>query len=131
MYNYLRSLCMKGSSKSVVSLSVVLWLFLFAVSPFCLLQCFADNMSSATLTAPSGSKAYGNHGDSPQPGQITRGDLRDAAGATPSYRENLPSSSVSYADVPADHPNAVYNCSHQGWMSGYLGGNFKPEDCFI
>jgi len=48
-----------------------------------------------------------------------------------SYRENLPSSSVSvYADVPADHPNAVYIrvAASQGWMSGYLGGNFKPEE---
>ena len=48
-----------------------------------------------------------------------------------SYRENLPTSNVSvYADVPATDPNAVYIriAAREGWMSGYLGGKFKPED---
>ena len=45
--------------------------------------------------------------------------------------KSLPTSNVSvYADVPATDPNAVYIriAAREGWMSGYLGGKFKPED---
>ena len=48
-----------------------------------------------------------------------------------SYRESLPAVSVSvYADVPSTDPNAVYIriAASQGWMTGYLGGLFKPEE---
>lgn len=104
----------------------------FAVSPFLSLTVLADNISSANFDLRRQVvKLTGIMGISSFRGQITRGDFAKMLVKASSYRENLPSSSVSvYADVPADHPNAVYIrvAASQGWMSGYLGGNFKPEE---
>ena len=104
----------------------------FAVSPFLSLTVLADNMSSANFDLRRQVvKLTGIMEISSFRGQITRGDFAKMLVKASSYRENLPSSSVSvYADVPADHPNAVYIrvAASQGWMSGYLGGNFKPEE---
>ena len=64
-------------------------------------------------------------------GQVTRGDFARMLVNASSYRENLPSSSVSvFADVPGTHPDAVYIriAASQGWMTGFLGGLFKPEE---
>lgn len=64
-------------------------------------------------------------------GQVTRGDFARMLVNASSYRENLPSSSVSvFADVPGTHPDAVYIriAVSQGWMTGFLGGLFKPEE---
>ena len=62
---------------------------------------------------------------------VTRADFAKMLVKASSYRENLPTSNVSvYADVSATDPNAVYIrvAAREGWMSGYLGGKFKPED---
>lgn len=62
---------------------------------------------------------------------VTRADFAKMLVKASSYRENLPTSNVSvYADVPATDPNAVYIriAAREGWMSGYLGGKFKPEE---
>ena len=64
-------------------------------------------------------------------GQVTRGYFARRLVNASSYRENLPSSSVSvFADVPGTHPDAVYIriAASQGWMTGFLGGLFKPEE---
>ena len=64
-------------------------------------------------------------------GQVTRGDFARMLVNASSYRENLPTSSVSvFADVPSTHPDAIYIriAASQGWMTGFLGGLFKPED---
>ena len=102
------------------------------VSPFLSLTVLADNISSANFDLRRQVvKLTGIMEISSFRGQITRGDFAKMLVKASSYRENLPSSSVSvYADVPADHPNAVYIrvAASQGWMSGYLGGNFKPEE---
>lgn len=104
----------------------------FAVSPFLSLTVLADNISSANFDLRRQVvKLTGIMEISSFRGQITRGDFAKMLVKASSYRENLPSSSVSvYADVPAGHPNAVYIrvAASQGWMSGYLGGNFKPEE---
>ena len=92
----------------------------------------ADNISSANFDLRQQVvKLTGIMEISSFRGQVTRGDFARMLVNASSYRENLPSSSVSvYADVPADHPNAVYirAAASQGWMGGYLGGNFKPEE---
>ena len=64
-------------------------------------------------------------------GQVTRGDFARMLVNASSYRENLPTSSVSvFADVPSTHPDAIYIriAASQGWMTGFLGGLFKPEE---
>ena len=64
-------------------------------------------------------------------GQVTRGDFARMLVNASSYRENLPASSVSvFADVPSTHPDAIYIriAASQGWMTGFLGGLFKPEE---
>ena len=64
-------------------------------------------------------------------GQGTRGDFARMLVNASSYRENLPTSSVSvFADVPSTHPDAIYIriAASQGWMTGFLGGLFKPEE---
>lgn len=64
-------------------------------------------------------------------GQVTRGDFTRMLVNASSYRENLPTSSVSvFADVPSTHPDAIYIriAASQGWMTGFLGGLFKPEE---
>lgn len=64
-------------------------------------------------------------------GQVTRGDFARMLVNASSCRENLPTSSVSvFADVPSTHPDAIYIriAASQGWMTGFLGGLFKPEE---
>ncbi len=64
-------------------------------------------------------------------GQVTRGDFARMLVNASSYRENLPTSSVSvFADVPSTHPDTIYIriAASQGWMTGFLGGLFKPEE---
>ena len=64
-------------------------------------------------------------------GQVTRSEFAKMLVNASSYRENLPVSSVSvFADVPMNHENAVYIriAASQSWMSGFLGGMFKPDD---
>lgn len=64
-------------------------------------------------------------------GQVTRGDFARMLVNASSYRENLPTSSVSvFADVPSTHPDAIYIriAASQGWMTGFLGGLFKHEE---
>lgn len=63
--------------------------------------------------------------------QVTRGEFARMLVHASSYRENLPVSNVSvFADVPSTDPNAVYIriAASQGWMSGFLGGLFKPGE---
>lgn len=63
--------------------------------------------------------------------EVSRGDFARMLVTASSFRENLPASNVSvYADVPASDPNAPYIriAASQGWMSGYLGGLFKPNE---
>ncbi len=62
---------------------------------------------------------------------VTRGEFAKMLVKASSFRENLPSASVSvFADVPSTNENAVYIriAASQGWMSGYLGGLFKPDE---
>lgn len=103
-----------------------------ALSPVLSFTVLADNISSANFDLRQQVvKLTGIMEISSFRGQVTRGDFARMLVNASSYRENLPSSSVSvYADVPADHPNAVYirAAASQGWMGGYLGGNFKPEE---
>lgn len=64
-------------------------------------------------------------------GKVTRGDFARMLVNASSYRENLPSASVSvFTDVPSVNPNAVYIriAASQGWMTGFLGGLFKPDE---
>lgn len=64
-------------------------------------------------------------------GKVTRGDFARMLVNASSYRENLPSASVSvFTDVPSANPNAVYIriAASQGWMTGFLGGLFKPDE---
>ncbi|HIX15354.1 MAG TPA: S-layer homology domain-containing protein [Candidatus Hungatella pullicola] len=63
---------------------------------------------------------------------VTRGEFASMLVNASSYRStvsNISNTSV-FADVPKDHEYASYIriAAQQGWMSGYLGGNFKPED---
>jgi hypothetical protein len=63
--------------------------------------------------------------------EVTRGDFAKMLVNASSFRENLPVSNVSvFADVPASNPNAVYIriAASQGWMTGFLGGQFKPDE---
>lgn len=63
-------------------------------------------------------------------GEVKRGDFAKMLVLASSFRENLPAASVSvYADVPATDPNAPYIriAASEGWMTGFLGGLFKPE----
>lgn len=64
-------------------------------------------------------------------GQVTRGEFAKMLVSASGFRENLPVSSSSvFADVPVDSPNAVYIkiAASQGWMTGFLGGFFKPDE---
>lgn len=64
-------------------------------------------------------------------GQVTRGDFARMLVNASGFRENLPVSSSSvFADVPVDSPNAVYIkiAASQGWMTGFLGGLFRPDE---
>lgn len=64
-------------------------------------------------------------------GQVTRRDFARMLVNASGFRENLPISSSSvFADVLVDSPNAVYIkiAASQGWMTGFLGGLFKPDE---
>ncbi|HJB07846.1 MAG TPA: S-layer homology domain-containing protein [Candidatus Enterocloster faecavium] len=63
--------------------------------------------------------------------KVSRADFAEMLVKASSWRENLTSTAVSvFADVPATHPSAIYIriAASQGWMTGYLGGMFKPDD---
>ena len=103
-----------------------------AISPILSMTAWADNISTANfnlrqqvvkLTDIMEITSFRE--------SVTRADFAKMLVKASSYRENLPTSNVSvYADVPATDPNAVYIriAAREGWMSGYLGGKFKPED---
>ena len=102
-----------------------------ALSPVMSLTAWADNISTANFNLRQKVvKLTGIMEISSFRGEVTRADFAKMLVKASSYRENLPSSNASvYADVAADDPNAVYIrvAASQGWMSGYLGGNFKPD----
>lgn len=103
-----------------------------AISSILSMTAWADNISTANFNLRqqvvklTGIMEITSFGES-----VTRADFAKMLVKASSYRENLPTSNVSvYADVPATDPNAVYIriAAREGWMSGYLGGKFKPED---
>lgn len=103
-----------------------------AISPILSITAWADNISTANFNLRQQVvKLTGIMEISSFRESVTRADFAKMLVKASSYRENLPTSNVSvYADVPATDPNAVYICiaAREGWMSGYLGGKFKPED---
>ena len=62
----------------------------------------------------------------------TRGEFASMLVNATSYRSTAggASSTSVFADVPASssYASAIRTASEQGWMSGYLGGNFKPDE---
>ena len=103
-----------------------------AISPILGITAWADNISTANFNLRQQVvKLTGIMEISSFRESVTRADFAKMLVKASSYRENLPTSNVSvYADVPATDPNAVYIriAAREGWMSGYLGGKFKPED---
>lgn len=103
-----------------------------AISPILSITAWADNISTASFNLRQQVvKLTGIMEISSFRESVTRADFAKMLVKASSYRENLPTSNVSvYADVPATDPNAVYIriAAREGWMSGYLGGKFKPED---
>ena len=103
-----------------------------AISPILSMTAWADNISTANFNLRQQVvKLTGIMEISSFRESVTRADFAKMLVKASSYRENLPTSNVSvYADVPATDPNAVYIriAAREGWMSGYLGGKFKPED---
>lgn len=103
-----------------------------AVSPILSITAWADNISTANFNLRQQVvKLTGIMEISSFRENVSRADFAKMLVKASSYRENLPTSNVSvYADVPATDPNAVYIriAAREGWMSGYLGGKFKPED---
>lgn len=103
-----------------------------AISPTLSITAWADNISTANFNLRQQVvKLTGIMEISSFRESVTRADFAKMLVKASSYRENLPTSNVSvYADVPATDPNAVYIriAAREGWMSGYLGGKFKPED---
>ena len=103
-----------------------------AISPILSITAWADNISTANFNLRQQVvKLIGIMEISSFRESVTRADFAKMLVKASSYRENLPTSNVSvYADVPATDPNAVYIriAAREGWMSGYLGGKFKPED---
>ncbi len=64
-------------------------------------------------------------------GIVTRGEFAKMLVNASSFRENLSKSDSSvFKDVPSQNPNAEYIkiAASQGWLTGYLGGVFKPEN---
>ncbi len=63
---------------------------------------------------------------------VTRGEFASMLVNASSYRSTVSSLSNTsvFADVPRDHTYAasVRIAAEQGWMTGYLGGNFKPDE---
>ncbi len=103
-----------------------------AISPILSMTAWADNISTANFNLRQQVvKLTGIMEISSFRESVTRADFAKMLVKASSYRENLPTSNVSvYADVSAADPNAVYIriAAREGWMSGYLGGKFKPED---
>lgn len=103
-----------------------------AISPILSITAWAVNISTANFNLRQQVvKLTGIMEISSFRESVTRADFAKMLVKASSYRENLPTSNVSvYADVPATDPNAVYIriAAREGWMSGYLGGKFKPED---
>lgn len=103
-----------------------------AISPILSITAWADNISTANFNLRQQVvKLTGIMEISSFRESVTRADFAKMLVKASSYREKLPTSNVSvYADVPATDPNAVYIriAAREGWMSGYLGGKFKPED---
>lgn len=103
-----------------------------AISPILSITAWADNISTANFNLRQQVvKLTGIMEISSFRESVTRADFAKMLVKASSYRENLPTSNVSvYADVPVTDPNAVYIriAAREGWMSGYLGGKFKPED---
>lgn len=103
-----------------------------AISPILSMTAWADNISTANFNLRQQVvKLTGIMEISSFRESVTRADFAKMLVKASSYRENLPTSNVSvYADVPATDPNAVYIriAAREGWMSGYLGGKFKPEE---
>ena len=103
-----------------------------AISPIVSRTAWADNISTANFNLRQQVvKLTGIMEITSFRESVTRADFAKMLVKASSYRENLPTSNVSvYADVPATDPNAVYIriAAREGWMSGYLGGKFKPED---
>lgn len=103
-----------------------------AISPILSITAWADNISTANFNLRQQVvKLTGIMEISSFRESVTRADFAKMLVKASSYRENLPTSNVSvYADVPATDPNTVYIriAAREGWMSGYLGGKFKPED---
>lgn len=65
-------------------------------------------------------------------GKISRGEFADMLVKASSYRSaasGISNTSV-FADVPKNHEYAssIRLAAEQGWMSGYLGGSFRPGD---
>ncbi len=69
--------------------------------------------------------------DSNRQAAVTRGEFSRMLVKASAYRDYLPESSqvAVYADVPASSPYAssIRIAAEQNWMTGYLGGKFKPE----
>lgn len=63
---------------------------------------------------------------------VTRGEFASMLVNASSYRSTAGKSSNTsvFADVPRNHEYAaqIRIAAEQGWMSGYLGGNFRPEE---
>lgn len=63
---------------------------------------------------------------------VTRGEFASMLVNASSYRSTSGKSSNTsvFADVPRNHEYAaqIRIAAEQGWMSGYLGGNFRPEE---
>ena len=103
-----------------------------AVSPMTVLTAFADNVSSANFDMRRKVVSLCGIMDIQSfRSEVTRGEFAKMLVLASSFRENLPSSNVSvYTDVAASDEYAVYIriAAAQGWMTGYLGGKFKPEE---
>lgn len=63
---------------------------------------------------------------------VTRGEFASMLVNASSYRSTVSSLSNTsvFADVARDHEYAaqIRIAAEQGWMNGYLGGNFKPDE---
>lgn len=63
---------------------------------------------------------------------VTRGEFASMLVNASPYRSTVSNTSNTsvFADVPRNHEYAssIRIAAEQGWMNGYLGGNFKPEE---
>ncbi len=64
--------------------------------------------------------------------QVSRGEFASMLVNASSFRSTVSGSSSTsvFADVARDHEYAaqIRIAAEQGWMNGYLGGNFKPDE---